>query len=58
MVSDEFRRYFNDWLFEFFGGRYEKFVKDYEIIRCDGSLIMNQKTFDLCKNSLKSEKIK
>lgn len=45
-VSDDFRRTFNEWLFDFFGGEYKEAVKDGEIIQCDGSLIMSKSTFD------------
>ena len=45
-LSDEYRKYINNWLYGFFGGKMVEMVEDDKVIKAPEGLIMNRKTYN------------
>jgi len=45
-LGDEYRKYINAWLFDFFGGKIIEVVEDDVTLKAPEGLIMNQKTYN------------
>jgi len=45
-LGDEYRKYINEWLYDFFGGTIIEVVEDDVTFKAPEGLVMNQKTYN------------